>query len=154
MHSSSAKIKEKARNSDRYSNVSPKLGALEFGGPVWSKLTYCHYTCHYTFLLLTLVEILAQTFGYDRSFAVSSSGRSGGLVIFWNDLIKLEVTGYSKYHIDTNISDLGPSPWMLTYVYGEAQVAKRYKTWDTLCSISGASTLPCVALDDFNEVLL
>jgi hypothetical protein len=99
-------------------------------------------------------EILAQSFGYDRSFAVGSSGRSGGLVIYWNDSIKLEVKGYSRYHIDVNIDDLGPRPWRLTCVYGEAQVMERYKTWDTLCSIAGTSDLPWLVLGDFNEVLM
>ena len=39
-------------------------------------------------------------------------------------------------------------------MYGEAQVAKRYKTWDTLCSISASSTLPWAVLGDFNVVLI
>ena len=39
-------------------------------------------------------EILAASSGYNKSFSVSSSGRSGGIVIFWNDEIKLEVSSY------------------------------------------------------------
>ena len=38
-------------------------------------------------------------------------------------------------------------------MYGEARVSERYKTWDTLCSLSGSSPLPWVELGDFNEVL-
>ena len=52
-------------------------------------------------------ENLALSFGYSKSFAVGSSGRSGGLVIFWNEEIKLEVVNSSQYHIDTVISDGG-----------------------------------------------
>jgi hypothetical protein len=37
------------------------------------------------------VECLARQLGYDHSFAVSSSGRSGGLAMFWNNEIKLEI---------------------------------------------------------------
>ena len=36
---------------------------------------------------------MADSLGYNKSFAVSSSGRSGGLGIFWNDEIKVEVIG-------------------------------------------------------------
>ena len=41
------------------------------------------------------VENMAGSLGFNKSYAVSSSGRSGGLGIFWNDEIKLEVVGYS-----------------------------------------------------------
>lgn len=59
-------------------------------------------------------KMLAQSFGFSNSFAVGSSGRSGGLVI------KLEILGYSKYHIDASVGELGPAPWRLTCIYGEA----------------------------------
>ena len=80
----------------------------------------------------TRVEILASSFGYNKSFAVSSSGRSGGLVLFWNGEIKLEVLGYSKYHIDAFVGELFDIQTRVTFVYGEAQVSERYNTWDTL----------------------
>ena len=41
----------------------------------------------------------------------------------------------------------------ITFVYGEAQVPERYKTWDKLRSIVNASSLPWAAMGDFNEVL-
>lgn len=37
------------------------------------------------------VENLASTLGFDNSFAVSSCGRSGGLGVFWNNTINLEI---------------------------------------------------------------
>ena len=40
-------------------------------------------------------EGLAGRLGFDRSFTVSSSGRSGGLAMFWNNEIKLEILPYS-----------------------------------------------------------
>ena len=52
------------------------------------------------------VENLVESLGYNKSFAVNSSGRSGGLGIFWKDEIKVEVIGYSKYHIDVLIDDM------------------------------------------------
>lgn len=67
---------------------------------------------------------------------MSSSGRSGGLGLSWNDEIKLEVKGYLKYHIDYVISGIGDFPWRFTCVYGDAQVQERHKTWDTLRDIA------------------
>ena len=49
------------------------------------------------------VESLAATFGYDNGYAVSSQGRSGGLGMFWNNSINVEILGYSPYHIDCAI---------------------------------------------------
>ena len=70
--------------------------------------------------------------GYNKSFVVNSSGRSGGLGIFWKDEIKVEVIGYSKYHIDVLVDDMIDMQVRVTFVYGEAQVPEIYKTWDTL----------------------
>jgi exonuclease III len=43
------------------------------------------------------VEGLARTLGFDNAFAVSSSGRSGGLGVFWNNKINLEILPYFQY---------------------------------------------------------
>ena len=68
------------------------------------------------------MEFLSNSLGFNKSFAVSSSGRSGGLGIFWNDEIKVEISGYSKYHIDTLVDGLVDVQVKVTFVYGEAQV--------------------------------
>jgi len=61
--------------------------AKKFGPTVLCVLeTQMHKTC---------VEDLKTTLGFDNSFAISSSGRSGGLGIFWNNEIKLEFLPYS-----------------------------------------------------------
>ena len=46
------------------------------------------------------VERLAEGLGFNKSFAVSSSGRRGSLGVFWNDSLKMQVICYSEYHID------------------------------------------------------
>ena len=56
------------------------------------------------------VEGLARRLGYDKSFAVSSSGRSGGLGMFWNNNIKVEILPYSQYHLDTIITEGDADP--------------------------------------------
>lgn len=65
----------------------------------------------------------------------------------------MTVLGSSKYHIDFSVTDLGPAPWRLTCVYGEAQAQDRYKTWDTLKGMASVSPLPWMCIGDFNEVL-
>ena len=91
--------------------------------------------------------------GYDKSFAVSSSERSGGIGIFWKEEIEVEIIGYSDYHIDVDVKELTETQTRITFIYGEAQTQERYKTWDTLRGIAGMSNLPWVVIGDFNEVL-
>ena len=101
----------------------------------------------------TRVEGLANTLGYDSAFAVSSSGRSGGLGIFWKNDINIEILPYSQYHIDAVVSAPAMEKWRLTCVYGEAQVRERHKTWDMLKYIKSSLDLPWLCIGDFNEVL-
>jgi hypothetical protein len=99
------------------------------------------------------VENLRYLLGYDNSFAVNSNGRSGGLGVFWNNEVSLKVTKFSQYHIDTEIHEKEKEPWRLTFVYGEANHAERYKTWDLLKFIKSDSPLPWICMGDFNEIL-
>jgi hypothetical protein len=61
-----------------------------------------------------------KSLGFDNSFAVSSTGRSRGLGIFWNNDINVSFLPYSQYHIDAIITVGNSPPWRLTFVYGEA----------------------------------
>jgi hypothetical protein len=99
------------------------------------------------------VEGLKSSLGFDNAFAVSSTGRSGGLGMYWNNNIHIQILPYSRYHIDAILSENGGDPWRITAVYGEAQVQDRYKTWDMLKSIKTTSSLPWMCIGDFNEVL-
>jgi hypothetical protein len=51
------------------------------------------------------VEGLARRLGYDRVFAISISGCSGGLAMFWNDEIKIDILSYSQYHLYAIITE-------------------------------------------------
>jgi hypothetical protein len=65
----------------------------------------------------------------------------------------VEILLFSQYHIDARIMERDCEPWRITCVYGEAQVAQRFKTWDMLKHIKSSNPLPWVCLGDFNEVL-
>jgi hypothetical protein len=41
------------------------------------------------------VEDLSHTLGFDKAFAVSSSSHSGGLGLYWNKEINIEILPYS-----------------------------------------------------------
>jgi hypothetical protein len=73
--------------------------------------------------------------------------------MFWNNETNIEILSYSQYHIDVRVMERGSEPWRLTCVYGEAQVAKCFKTRDMLKFIKSANPLPWMCIGDFNEVL-
>ena len=99
------------------------------------------------------VEALCRTLGFDNAYGVSSSGRSGGLCVFWKSDVNLRVTKFSQYHIDTIVSEHGGDPWRLTCWYGDANRSMRYKTWEMMLHVKADSDLPWVCIGDFNEVL-
>jgi hypothetical protein len=101
----------------------------------------------------TRVVGLSRTLGFDKSFAVSSSGRSGGLGLFWNKEIKIEILPYSQYHLDAVVTEQWRESWRLTVVYGEVQVRERQKTWEMLKFMRSTNDLPWLCIGDFNEVL-
>ena len=96
---------------------------------------------------------MAEGLGFNKSYAVSSSGRSGGLCIFWNDEINVEVISYSRYHIDVLVDNMVEMQVRVTFVYGEAQVPDRHHTWNTLKNITEMQNRPWAVIGDFNEVL-
>mgnify|MGYP000877980489 CR=1 FL=1 len=99
------------------------------------------------------VERLAASVGFDNGYAISSVGRNGGIGLFWNNEIDIEILGYSDYHLDCGVREGDFNPWRLTVVYGEAQTHLRYRTWDTMKNIASASPLPWLCIGDFNDVL-
>lgn len=99
------------------------------------------------------VEALSGTLGFYNGYTIGRQGRSGGIGIFWNKSIKVEILGSSVYHIDCSVTDENSDTWRITCVYGEAQTHLRHQTWDTVRIIANSSDLLWLCLGDFNEVL-
>ena len=99
------------------------------------------------------VEGLWTMLGYDFSFRVGCTGRSGGLCIFWKNSFEVAIKNYSEYHVDAWVMEPGKEQWRLTCFYGEATRSLRYKTWETMKRLRGESTLPWLCIGDFNEIL-
>jgi exonuclease III len=49
-------------------------------------------------------ETLHRSSGYDNAYGVSSNnGRSGGMCVYWNNSLNMNVTKISSYNIDMTI---------------------------------------------------
>ena len=99
------------------------------------------------------VEGLRFSLGFDFSFGVGSSGRSGGICIFWKNSMDVSIKNFSRYHVDAWVKEPLKEQWRLSCFYGEANRSLRYKTWDMMTRLRGESTLPWLCIGDFNEIL-
>lgn len=101
----------------------------------------------------TRLEKLARAFGFDNCYAVLSEGHSGGLAMYWNNPLVLDLQSFSKNHIDMKVVDGDEDPWRLTCIYGEGNRALRHRTWQLMSLLCAHSDLPWVCIGDYNEVL-
>jgi hypothetical protein len=100
------------------------------------------------------VSNLRFRLGLNKSFVVDSVGKGGGLALFWDDTIKIDILSYGLHYIDTKIwsSDLKKG-WRGTFVYREPRVQDRGVMWQLLKRIKPHCSGPWLMIGDFNEVL-
>ncbi|XP_062028872.1 uncharacterized protein LOC133744858 [Rosa rugosa] len=97
---------------------------------------------------------LHHALGFPHSKEVLSVGQSGGLGMFWNDEVNVQVRTFSAHHIDLEIGGGPGDPrWRLTGFYGYLTTAERDKSWKLLRDLRDLDSLPWVVIGDFNEIL-
>jgi hypothetical protein len=64
-------------------------------------------------------EKLRNALGFSSSFAVSSIGLSGGIGLFWNSEITVDLKSFNSNHIDVLVQPRdGGAQWRFTEFYG------------------------------------
>ncbi|KAK3206743.1 hypothetical protein Dsin_020789 [Dipteronia sinensis] len=91
--------------------------------------------------------------GYSSKLAVNNIGRSGGLCIFWDEIIDVTLLTFSQEHIDVTIKEKDRQHWRFTGFYGYPDRSQRHHPWTLLRRLAGMSCLPWVCMGDLNEVL-
>jgi hypothetical protein len=100
------------------------------------------------------VSNLRHKTDFKNAFVVDGQGKGGGLGLFWDDEIKLQVLSYGMHHIDTVISDADHhASWRATFVYGEPRMQDRHVMWELLKRIKPVSKAPWLLIGDFNEAM-
>uniref|UniRef100_A0A803Q8H0 CCHC-type domain-containing protein n=1 Tax=Cannabis sativa TaxID=3483 RepID=A0A803Q8H0_CANSA len=79
-------------------------------------------------------------------------GRSGGLAFFWKFDEEARLLGYSKHHVDFEITVPGTTTWRLTGFYGEPDRSLRPRTWALIRTLLADSPLPWCLIGDFNNI--
>lgn len=73
-------------------------------------------------------------------FVVEPVGKRGGLALFWDRDVDLEILNYSQWHIHSLIkNDGGRDKWFFTGFYGHPDASKRKLSWELLSSLKPRS---------------
>ena len=104
--------------------------------------------------LMTLqMNVVCNKLKYENCFAVSSTGRGGGLAMLWNSETNVQVKSFSKHHIDVEIQMENGRQVRCTRVYGHLETRQKRHTWTLLRRLTDLSSSPWLCFRDFNEIL-
>ena len=85
---------------------------------------------------------------------MSCHGLSGGLALFWDESIYVQLLSLGKRHIDILIRESPTDQmWRATFVYGEPRVENRKHMWDLLRRLPAVRPEPWMLIGDFNEAM-
>lgn len=107
-----------------------------------------------TFSNKNKLEPIKIKLGFQGLFVVGSMGHSGGLALLWKEGTEVDVTGYSRNHIDTIVCLEGSNTrWRFTGYYGFPERARRKESWSLLKHLANLNALPWTIMGDFNDIL-
>jgi exonuclease III len=91
---------------------------------------------------------------FDHMFVVDSVGKSGGLMLLWNESIQVSIQNYSRRHINAHIK-VGRHgvEWKFSGFYGHPEAAKRKELWALLRHLATLGPNPWLCMGDFNEIV-
>ncbi|KAH7851462.1 hypothetical protein Vadar_011960 [Vaccinium darrowii] len=100
------------------------------------------------------LEVIRRKLGFTSSSYVDPDGLSGGLALWWDGGVDVEVETADKNIIHTIVTDISNHKlWAATFVYGCPSRAGRESVWDDIRSIARSESLPWMCLGDFNQVM-
>uniref|UniRef100_A0A803PJ70 Reverse transcriptase n=1 Tax=Cannabis sativa TaxID=3483 RepID=A0A803PJ70_CANSA len=92
---------------------------------------------------------------FDCAFEVPRNGLSGGLLLFWNNDVIVNILNYSSNHIDCIVTFNDNVTTHVSCFYGSPYVSDKIHTWVLLDRLfDNAPQLPWLILGDFNDYLL
>ncbi|PON39195.1 hypothetical protein PanWU01x14_307060 [Parasponia andersonii] len=89
----------------------------------------------------TIIKVIVV---FSNSLHVDCVGRSGGLILLWNDVWDVHITSFSRFHIDAVVVDNNANTWRFTGFYGHPHRAHRQSSWDLLHALMNIPWCSCV----------
>lgn len=84
---------------------------------------------------------------------VDREGMGGGLALFWNSNVNVNIKSYSSHHIDAVVQNESGKLWRCTGIYGHPEANRKHHTWTLLKRLANIFSYPWCCFGDFNEVL-
>lgn len=101
------------------------------------------------------IRKIQQSLKFQASFCVESRGLSGGLALFWNDNISVQILNATPNYIHTSLCyKQGGGFFDCTFVYGHPQYQQRRNFWPVLAGFQPNRDSPWCSIGDFNEMLV
>lgn len=101
------------------------------------------------------IDGVQRRMGFPCGFNVSPIGKSGGLSLWWDANLEVEICLSSKNVIDARVRSVGEVCWMqVTGVYGTAYRMEKAGFLEWLTSHLRPSTILWLYVGDFNEILM
>ncbi|KAF8109237.1 hypothetical protein N665_0100s0026, partial [Sinapis alba] len=101
------------------------------------------------------VRKIVKEQGYKHSFVISAVGISGGLVIMWDDAVKIHFLGNPTLTNTNMYIDDVTNVFCLTYIYGNPILKYRQSHWERLIRNTAVGlyhSKPRLMLGDFNDI--
>ena len=80
-------------------------------------------------------------------------GRKGGLLLVWKKEVRIYSRTTTFSVIDVTVEEQDGREWRLSCIYGEPSWDNKDRTYRLLRDLHAQSSLPWVAIGDFNEIL-
>lgn len=97
---------------------------------------------------------IAKEMGFSYDIAVDPDGMAGGLCLWWDDRVKIEVSGKSKNLIDTRVEFVATgAKFRATWIYGTPCREEKEVFWDWLGTTLQSMVIPWMCTGDFNKIL-
>ncbi|KAK4268822.1 hypothetical protein QN277_022056 [Acacia crassicarpa] len=114
---------------------------------------------HVVFLMETkqkpgYVRKIRRRCGFEEEWLVNPVGKSGGLALWWSDILTVNILFSSPNIIHTSVMSATLStPSYITFIYGPPDEEERRLCWQEVRKISKNIATSWLCVGDFNEIL-
>ena len=98
------------------------------------------------------LDQVLRNFDFKNKWFVAGGNRGSGLVLLWEEEIRITVEDSSKYCINVLVEKNTPQEWRFTGFYGEPVTARRHEAWSKLRTLNDKPNIPWLCAGDFNEI--
>lgn len=100
------------------------------------------------------IDDICKSFGFDQWLRIEAVGFSGGIWIFWNDELEVEVLHTNPQFFILKVRFESPDWWCISFVYGSPTPHLRKKLWNELTHDNLIRDTLWVSIGDYNAVVM